>query len=144
MDLEEIIHQAFTTADVFLGSENSVLRLTFPRDAYTRTIFDKEFIRLYKERFKIFKPKWIPIEIAYFLRHYERFYDNPVLKKLMKEKEPNKVVMSNEIQKFFLSTGELECLRNTDVRYNDGSVDHMRWVFKKPPKNLMKYIYGKN
>jgi len=118
------------------------LRLQLPRDVYTRKVFPKDFITKLLERIgKIGGGLGtIPLypdqtAVFYFLKYYKKFYSDPTIKRFLKERNPNKVELSNAIAKF-LRIGLIDQL-------ND---DELEWWFKRkyePDENFIDYLCPK-
>lgn len=110
----------------------------------------KKFIKNYRDRIlQVRDNKLLGLfpEVAYFLKHYEEFYNNKTIQRLMKETNPNPVQVSNVLLNFLQKKNELRWVEQiTNMRLGDDNiVEHVRWEFQhgKTPKNLIRYIENK-
>jgi hypothetical protein len=130
-EIFSIIHLGFTARDT--SYEVPPLRLQLPRDSYDRTPFPKEFFKLFKEH--IYKNRIYPSqpEVCYFLKNYRKFYDDTDIKPFLTQTDPNKVQLSNAINRFLLKD------RSIDINMNTSK---WVWLPGKKPLNLRLYIWA--
>lgn len=129
-EIFSIIHLGFTARDT--SYEVPPLRLQLPRDSYDRSVFTKDFFKALKEH--IFKYGIIPHEpeVCYFLKYYEKFYMDRAIRSFLTQTDPNKVQLSNAIQKFLLKYKSIGLNLNTD-----------KWFWKRSrPNDMINFIFG--
>lgn len=130
LEIFSIIHMGFTARDT--SYEVPPLRFQLPRDSYDRTPFTKKFFVEFMKHIK--KHKQVPTqpEVCYFLKHFENFYNDPVIQPFLTQKDPNKVPLSNAIDQFLLRFREIDINFHTSEWY---------WLQGKQPRNMKKYLF---
>jgi hypothetical protein len=130
-EIFEILHTGFTALDT--SYEVPPLRLQLPRDSYSRAIFSKKFIEQLINKIKITKDVPRYPEVSYFLKYYEKFYNNKQLKPFLQGgNDDQKVKLSKAIATFLNSKKDIKHVQN-DIR--------MYWKFIKNINNIYQYIH---
>lgn len=136
VDVLKIIHREFTALDT--SYQLPPLRLNLPRDSFNRSVFPLKFIDAVVKKIKrntITADVAFP-EVMYFLRHRNRFYRT--LQSFLTQREPNKVQLSQAIERFFTASRDLTMQRQTR--------DQIKWNFRTnvPVRRLYDYINNRN
>lgn len=136
-DLLQIISSSFT------GEEDDYILLQLPRDPYTRNVLTQDLIKKMLNVLRANKgglSKLAFPHVAYFLRHYKKFYADPNIKLFIKK--DNDILTKQE--KWKLSEIIEELLTETDELENDLTVKGKQWWFwkeGKKPADMYDYIF---
>lgn len=129
-EIFSIIHLGFTSRDT--SYEVPPLRLQLPRDSYDRSPFTKDFFITFKQHTQKYRQLPKDPEVAYFLKHMNEFY-SPTIQEYMHQLEPNKVRLSDAIDRFLMKHHDIDINLETSTWY---------WLPGKRPVNLYSYVYN--
>lgn len=129
-EIFSIIHLGFTARDT--SYEVPPLRFQLPRDSYDRSVFTKDFFTAFRKHLQ--KHGQLPQEpeVCYFLKYYQQFYDNPLIQNFIPQLNPDKVKLSDTIDKFLMKN------RYIDINLVTGQ---WYWLRNKKPQDLKKFIF---
>lgn len=130
-EIFSIIHLGFTARDT--SYQVPPLRLQLPRDSYDRSSFTKDFFKAFKEHIKKHRQMPKEPEVCYFLKYYKNFYDNRDIQRFLTQVDPNKVQLSNIIDRFLMTHREIDINMNTSKWF---------WLTGKEPRNKKTYLFG--
>ena len=125
----------------FTADENGILLLQPPRDPYTRKVLTQDFIKKWLKIIRTNKEGLSDItypHVIYFLRHYKRFYKDPIIKPFL-----SKNTLTNK-EKWELSEAIEDFLLETDEIRNSRTKSGKQWWFwksGKKPENTHEYIF---
>lgn len=130
-EIFSIIHLGFTARDT--SYQVPPLRLQLPRDSYDRSAFTKEFFKSFKKHIK--KHGQVPKEpeVCYFLKYYNEFYNDKDIQPFLNQTDPNKVQLSNAIDRFLLKH------RTVDINMNTSK---WSWLAGKEPRNKRTFLFS--
>lgn len=134
-EVYNIIHTGFTAMDT--SYQLPPLTLQLPRDSFNRTPFSRAFFDAFVFKLQKQKSKNLPRkfpEVAYFLRNYTRFFDDPAIQPFLRDQSSNKVQMSKAIESFLTRDGTLK-IKREDLTF--------KWKFapNKKPRSFRKFIF---
>jgi hypothetical protein len=130
-EIFSIIHLGFTSRDT--SYEVPPLRFQLPRDSYDRSAFTKDFFTAFQKHIKKYGQIPQEPEVCYFLRYYQQFYDDPTIQPFLSQLNPDKVKLSDAIDKFLMRH-----------RYIDINLVSSQWYWltNKRPRNMKRFLFS--
>lgn len=125
----------------FIGEENGIPFLQLPRDPYTRKVLTQDFIKKWLRLARVHKTAFSKSSyphVFYFLRHYKRFYKDPVIKPFLTKStltKKEKWELSDAIEDFLMETDEI---RNSRTKQGGR---WWYWKSGKKPADTREYIF---